>query len=108
MDCGHYSSMILGEDGKWYELSDRFTRMLPALSSPPPNAYILFYIRQDVKDVNYRTLFNMYEYHSKSSLMVRNAWQEESSLNKSATSSNAKDHSASAESEEEKKKCTIM
>ena len=55
--------MILGEDGKWYELSDQFTRALPALTSPPPNAYILFYIRQDVKDVDYRTLFNTYEEH---------------------------------------------
>ena len=108
MDCGHYSSMVLGEDGKWYELSDRFTRMLPALSSPPPNAYILFYIRQDVKDADYRTLFNTYECHSKSLLMIRRGGEETPSSGKLATSSNTEGNPTSNENDEGKKKCTII
>ena len=100
--------MVLGEDGKWYELSDRFTRMLPALSTPPPNAYILFYIRQDVKDADYRTLFNMYECHLESSLMTRNGGEEKPSLVNLSTSSDVKENPTSNESEEEKKKCTII
>ena len=44
MDSGHYVTFIKASDGKWYLM----------------NAYILFYVRQDVKNADFRKLFRVH------------------------------------------------
>lgn len=58
MEGGHYISSILAADGKWYSINDSRYMPIPQNNVLSPYAYILFYVRQDVKDVDFRTLFH--------------------------------------------------
>lgn len=58
MEGGHYISSILATDGKWYSINDSRYMPIPQNNVLSPYAYILFYVRQDVKDVDFRTLFH--------------------------------------------------
>lgn len=58
MEGGHYISSILAADGKWYSINDSRYMPIPQNNVLSPYAYILFYVRQDVKDADFRTLFH--------------------------------------------------
>ena len=58
MEGGHYISSILAADGKWYSINDSRYMPIPQNNVLSPYAYILFYVRQDVKDADLRTLFH--------------------------------------------------
>ena len=61
MDSGHYVSFIQSQDSKWYLMNDAQVRLLSSANVQSNYAYILFYIRQDVKDVSVQSLFNTHE-----------------------------------------------
>ena len=61
MDSGHYVSFFQSPDSKWYLVNDAHVRLLSNSNVLSNNAYILFYIRQDVKDAGFRSLFNTHE-----------------------------------------------
>ena len=58
MEGGHYITSVLAADGKWYSINDsRYIPIAPG-NVLSPFAYILFYVRQDVKGSDFRSLFH--------------------------------------------------
>ena len=60
MDSGHYVTFIKASDGKWYFMNDSHVRLLSNANVVSNNAYILFYVRQDVKNADFRKLFRVH------------------------------------------------
>lgn len=57
MGGGHYTTNCLGRDGRWYVINDSRVMQIAPADIIDRQAYILFYIRQDVKDQHYSSLF---------------------------------------------------
>lgn len=98
-------------------MNDNTVSLLPPSSSPSSNAYILFYVRQDVKKADYRSLFTTLS-SSKDVHAVRNGEgmnggiegmgkEEEEEVGEGRGEEEDEDEDED-EDEEEKKKCTIV
>lgn len=102
-------------------MNDNTVSLLPPSSSPSSNAYILFYVRQDVKKADYRSLFTTLS-SSKDVHAVRNGEgmnggiegmgkdeedEEDEEVGEGRGEEEEEDEDED-EDEEEKKKCTIV
>ena len=89
MESGHYISYVQSEDKKWYVINDAEVRPIPVTEVVNSNAYMLFYIRKDVKNESYQNLFKT----------IAESVEEEANDKESNNKKNNKD---------DKKKCTII